>query len=131
MNLNKVFLMGRLTGDPELRYTQTGTAVADIRLAVNRSFRTQGGDQKEDTCFVDLVVFVYEPLVPNFVQQQVTLAQAQTQATNIGLGTVNQVGTTPTANANLVGKIASQNPAAGTSVAKGTDVDVVIYLQQP
>jgi len=57
MNLNKVFLMGRLTGDPELRYTQTGTAVADIRLAVNRSFRTQGGDQKEDTCFVDVVLW--------------------------------------------------------------------------
>ncbi len=89
------------------------------------------GTTVDDGSFVDLVVFVYEPLVPNFVQQQVTLAQAQTQATNIGLGTVNQVGTTPTANANLVGKIASQNPAAGTSVAKGTDVDVVIYIQQP
>jgi single-strand DNA-binding protein len=57
MNLNKVFLMGRLTADPELRYTQTGTAVADIRLAINRTFRTQSGDQKEDTCYVDVVLW--------------------------------------------------------------------------
>ena len=35
-NLNKVFLMGNLTADPELRYTPKGTAVTDIRLAINR-----------------------------------------------------------------------------------------------
>lgn len=37
-NLNKVFLMGNLTADPELRYTPKGTAVTDIRLAINRYY---------------------------------------------------------------------------------------------
>jgi single-strand DNA-binding protein len=56
-NLNRVFLMGNLTADPELRYTQTGTAVADIRIAVNRTYKTQSGEKREDTCFVDVVLW--------------------------------------------------------------------------
>ena len=40
LNLNKVLLIGRLTGDPELRRTPTGKAVSDLPLAVNRSYRT-------------------------------------------------------------------------------------------
>ena len=43
-SLNKVFLIGNLTKQPELRYTPSGTAVADLRLAVNRNYTTQGGD---------------------------------------------------------------------------------------
>ncbi len=45
--LNKVMLIGNMTRDPELRYLQTGTAVCDFGIAVNRSFKTQGGEQKE------------------------------------------------------------------------------------
>ena len=56
-NLNKVFLMGNLTADPELRYTPSGTAVADLRLAVNRRFTSKEGEQKEETLFVDVVVW--------------------------------------------------------------------------
>jgi len=56
-SLNKVFLMGNLTRDPELRYVPSGTAVAKFGLAVNRSYTAQGGEQKEDTCFVDIVTW--------------------------------------------------------------------------
>ena len=52
-NLNQVFLMGRLTSDPELRYTANGSAVTDLRLAINRQWKTDSGDQREDTAFID------------------------------------------------------------------------------
>lgn len=55
-NLNRVYLLGNLTRDPELRYTPSGTAVASFGLAVNRRYR-QGEEWKEETCFVDVVVF--------------------------------------------------------------------------
>jgi single-strand DNA-binding protein len=56
-SLNKVFLIGNLTRAPELRYTPSGTAVSDLRLAVNRSYTTQGGDRREETCFLTVVVW--------------------------------------------------------------------------
>ena len=56
-NLNKVFLIGRLTRDPELRYTQSGTAVAEFGLAVNRNFTTSAGEKREETTFVDVIVW--------------------------------------------------------------------------
>jgi single-strand DNA-binding protein len=56
-NLNKVFLIGRLTRDPELRYTQSGTAVAEFGLAVNRNFTTSSGEKREETTFVDVIVW--------------------------------------------------------------------------
>ncbi len=56
-SLNKVFLMGNLTRDPELRYTPDGTAVADLRLAVNDSYTGRDGKLVERTLFVDVVVW--------------------------------------------------------------------------
>ena len=56
-SLNKVFLIGNLTKSPELRYTPSGTAVADLRLAVNRAYTTQSGEKREDTCFLTVVVW--------------------------------------------------------------------------
>ncbi len=54
--LNKIFLMGRLTRDPELRHTQSGMAVASFRLAVDRDFKDQDtGDRKAD--FIDVVAW--------------------------------------------------------------------------
>lgn len=57
-NLNKVLLMGRLTRDPELRYTPKGTAVADLSMAINR-YRggTDGGERTEETTFVDVTLW--------------------------------------------------------------------------
>ena len=56
-SLNKVFLIGNLTRPPELRYTPSGTAVSDLRLAVNRAYTTQGGDKREETYFLTVVVW--------------------------------------------------------------------------
>lgn len=53
--LNKIILIGRLTRDPELRYTQSGVAVASFTLAVNRNFKNAKGEQEAD--FVDIVVW--------------------------------------------------------------------------
>ena len=47
-SLNKVLLIGNLTRDPELRKTPSGTAVTDLRLAVNRKFRTSGGENRDE-----------------------------------------------------------------------------------
>src|SRR5262249_6709017 len=56
-SLNKVFLMGNLTRTPELRYTPSGTAVADLRLAVNRNYTTQSGEKRDEVCFLTVVVW--------------------------------------------------------------------------
>jgi len=56
-SFNKVLLMGNLTKDPELRYTPQGTAVVNLRLAVNRRFRNKAQELKEETCFVTAVVW--------------------------------------------------------------------------
>ena len=55
-NYNKVVLMGRLTRDPELRYTPGGTAVASLRLAITNRVK-QGEEWKEEPCYVDVSVF--------------------------------------------------------------------------
>lgn len=52
-SFNKVLLMGNLTRDPEVKYTTGNNAVANIGLAVNRRFRTQDGQNREETTFVD------------------------------------------------------------------------------
>ena len=54
--LNKVFLLGNLTADPEVRYTPKGTAVTDLRLAVNR-IRMEDGKKQEETLFTDVTVW--------------------------------------------------------------------------
>ncbi|HXU78661.1 MAG TPA: single-stranded DNA-binding protein [Methylomirabilota bacterium] len=56
-SFNKVILAGNLTRDPELRYTPKGTAVARIGLAVNRSWKTETGETKEEVTFVDVDAF--------------------------------------------------------------------------
>jgi single-strand DNA-binding protein len=56
-SMNKVFLIGNLTRAPELRYTPSGTAVADLRLAVNRDFTMQTGEKRQETSFLTVVVW--------------------------------------------------------------------------
>lgn len=56
-NLNKVFLIGNLTRDPELRYTPGGTPVANLGLAVNRRFKDSSGELKEEVCFLTVTVW--------------------------------------------------------------------------
>ncbi|MCX5685941.1 MAG: single-stranded DNA-binding protein [Candidatus Omnitrophica bacterium] len=56
-SLNKVFLIGNLTRDPELRYIPSGSAVATFTVAVNRVFKSQAGEKKEQTSFIRIVVW--------------------------------------------------------------------------
>jgi len=51
-DLNRVFLMGNLTRDPEVRYTPSGKAVGDLRLAITSRFKNN-----EDVCYVDVTVW--------------------------------------------------------------------------
>ena len=53
--MNKIMLIGRLTKDPELRYTQSGTAVASFTLAVDRRFSNQNGERETD--FINCVAW--------------------------------------------------------------------------
>lgn len=50
-------LIGNLTRDPEVRYTPKGTAVVDIGLAVNRTWKDDSGQKQEETTFVDITFF--------------------------------------------------------------------------
>ncbi len=56
-DLNKVMLMGNLTRDPEVRYTPKGSAVGDLSIAINRVYRTDDGQNREEVCYVDIVVW--------------------------------------------------------------------------
>ena len=54
-NLNRVFLIGNLTRDPELRYIPNGTAVTNLGLAVNRRYKDANGNLQEEVCYVTVV----------------------------------------------------------------------------
>ena len=56
-NFNKVILAGNLTRDPELRYTPKGMAIAKIGIAINRSWKNEAGETKEEVTFVDVDAF--------------------------------------------------------------------------
>lgn len=56
-NLNRVFLIGRLTKDPDIRQTTTGTPVANFSIAINRRFRSPAGEVKEETTYVGIVAW--------------------------------------------------------------------------
>ena len=53
--LNRIIVMGRLTRDPELRRTNSGTAVASFAVAVDRDFKSQSGEKETD--FIDVVAW--------------------------------------------------------------------------
>jgi len=55
ITLNKVFLVGNLARDPDLRHTPSGTAVTEFRLAVSDSYTTSSGEKHDRTCFIDVV----------------------------------------------------------------------------
>lgn len=55
--LNKVFLMGNLTRDPDLRYTPSGTAIVSFGIAINRTWTGTDGEKKQDVCYVEISMF--------------------------------------------------------------------------
>ncbi len=56
-SFNKVILLGNITRDPEVRYTPKGTAVTRITVAVNRRWRTETGELRDEATFVDVDAF--------------------------------------------------------------------------
>jgi len=56
-SLNRVILIGNLTGDPELRYTPSGTARTRFSIAINRQFKNASGQMQEETTFVPIVTW--------------------------------------------------------------------------
>ena len=57
IEVNKVFLSGRLTQDPELRYTPSGVAVTTLRMAVNTTFFSKESDKREEVCYINVTVW--------------------------------------------------------------------------
>ena len=64
-SLNRVFLIGNLTMDPELRFTPNGTAVANIRIAVNHRYQGNSGDWVEEASFFTVVAWGRQAEVAN------------------------------------------------------------------
>lgn len=56
-SLNRIFLIGNLTKDPELRYIPSGQAVCTIRIACSEKYKTKAGEDREETLFIDVVVW--------------------------------------------------------------------------
>jgi single-strand DNA-binding protein len=89
-SFNKVYLMGNLTRDPEIRTTPSGLKIAKLGMAVNRRYRTRGDDEvKEETTFVDIDAFgsqaetlekYCEKGSPLFVEGRLRLEQWQSAA---------------------------------------------------
>ncbi|MEN8238121.1 MAG: Stk1 family PASTA domain-containing Ser/Thr kinase [Actinomycetota bacterium] len=116
--VEEVGLLAEITGS---------TITADQNLAdLVATQDPVGGTTVDEGTIVQFNVYVYQPDVPDF--SGLTIAEAQTIATQIGLGTINQVGTLETPNPNRVGTIDNQDPAPGTSVLPGTDVGVVVFV---
>lgn len=86
-SFNKVYLMGNLTRDPEVRTTPSGLKIAKLGLAVNRRYRTRDNETKEETTYVDIDAFGPQADVlekycqkgsPLFVEGRLRLEQWQT-----------------------------------------------------
>jgi single-strand DNA-binding protein len=56
-SFNKVYVIGRLTSDPEIRSTPQGTTVGDFSIVVKRTYFTPSGEEKEEICFLEIVVW--------------------------------------------------------------------------
>jgi single-strand DNA-binding protein len=56
-SFNKVILIGNLTRDPELKFLPKGTGVCNISMAVNRRWKTEAGEEREDVYFADCKAF--------------------------------------------------------------------------
>ena len=72
MNLNKCLLAGNLCKDPELRYTQSNTAVTKINIAVNREYK-QGEEKKKEVTYLNIVAW---GKTAEFISQYFTKGQA-------------------------------------------------------
>ncbi len=90
-----------------------------------------GGSQADEGSTVNATVYIYQPVVPDF--SGMTIPEAQIAATDVGLGTVNNNPSLDVSDpdSSLWGKVAAQNPAEGTTVPQGTNVQVGLYVAPP
>lgn len=119
---------------PENAQTTAANTGLNVDIVETRTTNTQdldntvatqippAGSTAEEGSFIEISVYSYRPIVPDFVGM--TLAEAQAEATSLGLGTVTQSGTTESCPTD--GLIVSQDPVAGTEVDKGADIVVEV-----
>lgn len=124
--MNKVFLIGRLTRDPELRYTGSNTAVASFSLAVNRNFTNQAGEREVD--FINIVVWRKQAEnVKNYLTQGSQVAidgRIQTRSYDDNEGKKRYVTEVVADNVEFLGtKNSNGNAATNTSTAEPTPYD--------
>jgi len=138
--MNKVVLIGRLTRDPELRYTGSNTPVATFSLAVNRNFQNQNGEREAD--FINIVVWRKQAEnVKNFLTQGSQVAvegRIQTRSyddqngqkryvTEVVADNVEFLGSKSSSNSNNSGSNKNVEPTpydfGDMPEPKGTDVD--------
>ena len=119
--MNKVFLIGRLTRDPELRYTGNNTAVASFTLAVNRNFSNQQGEREAD--FINIVVWRKQAEnVKNYLNQGSQVAvegRIQTRSYDDNNGQKRYVTEVVADNVEFLGSKNSSNTSNGSNNMKG------------
>ena len=106
--------------------TETGDQALDGTVATQTP---AAGTTVDEGSFIDITTYLYRPTIPDL--SGMTLSEAQSMATGLGLGTVTQTGTVDTADEDLDGLIESQDPAPGEVVDQGTDIGVVVYVYVP
>lgn len=77
MNLNKVFLIGRLTGDPQLRTTPSGQSVVTISIATNRVWTNKNGERQEDVKYHNVVIWGRQAEIVNQFLKKGSLAMVE------------------------------------------------------
>lgn len=77
MNLNKVFIIGRLTADPQLRTTPSGQSVTTISIATNRVWTNKSGEKQEDVQFHNVVVWGRQAEIVNQFLKKGSLAMVE------------------------------------------------------
>lgn len=116
--MNKVFLIGRLTRDPELRYTGNNTAVASFSIAVNRNFTNQAGEREAD--FINIVVWRKQAEnVKNYLTQGSQVAidgRIQTRSYDDQEGKKRYVTEVIADNVEFLGSKSSNNNSTNTTV---------------
>ena len=124
-NFNKVYLMGNLTRDPEVRTMTSGLKIAKFGLAVNRRYRTRDEETKEETTFVDLDAFGHQAEIiekycqkgsPLFVEGRLRLDQWETNT-----GDKRSKLCVVVENFQFIGSGQSQDRPAASSAAPSTD----------
>ena len=89
MNVNKVMLLGRLTRDPEMKYSSSGSAFCTWGMAVNRYYNNNNGERQQEVCFIDCKAFGRQAEIvgeyvrkgnPLFVEGRLSFYQYETES---------------------------------------------------